>query len=142
MIAQYEHFLVIKQDVIVKINFEKILNNKIKNNINSTLKECSKNILSYTKLSKDKIQNYTELNEWIGLYNIDKIYNKKVTNSYGKKVPVNDLLDSSIKDMKIKLNEFYESNIEKKMFKYELLKWQWLQELEKNTINRHLELWR
>ena len=142
MIAQYEHFLVIKQDVIVKINFEKILNNKIKNNINSTLKECSKNILSYTKLSKDKIQNYTELNEWIGLYNIDKIYNKKVTNSYGKKVPVNDLLDSSIKDMKIKLNEFYESNIEKKMFKYELLKWQWLQELEENTINRHLELWR
>lgn len=132
----------IKQDVIVKINFEKILNNKIKNNINSTLKECSKNILSYTKLSKDKIQNYTELNEWIGLYNIDKIYNKKVTNSYGKKVPVNDLLDSSIKDMKIKLNEFYESNIEKKMFKYELLKWQWLQELEENTINRHLELWR
>ena len=75
----------IKQDVIVKINFEKILNNKIKNNINSTLKECSKNILSYTKLSKDKIQNYTELNEWIGLYNIDKIYNKKVTNSYGKR---------------------------------------------------------
>lgn len=132
----------IKQDVIVKINFEKILNNKIKNNINSTLKECSKNILSYTKLSKDKIQNYTELNEWIGLYNIDKIYNKKVTNSYGKKVPVNDLLDSSIKDMKIKLNEFYESNIEKKMFKYELLKWQWLQELEENTINRRLELWR
>ena len=102
--------------------FWKILNNKIKNNINSTLKECSKNILSYTKLSKDKIQNYTELNEWIGLYNIDKIYNKKVTNSYGKKVPVNDLLDLSIKDMKIKLNEFYESNIEKKMFKYELLK--------------------
>ena len=31
-------------------------------------------------------------------------------------------IDSSIKDMKIKLNEFYESNIEKKMFKYELLK--------------------
>lgn len=98
--------------------------------------------MSYTKLSKDKIQNYTELNEWIGLYNIDKIYNKKVTNSYGKKVPVNDLLDSSIKDMKIKLNEFYESNIEKKMFKYELLKWQWLQELEENMINRCLELWR
>ena len=41
--------------------------------------------MSYTKLSKDKIQNYTELNEWIGLYNIDKIYNKKVTNSYGKR---------------------------------------------------------
>jgi hypothetical protein len=37
-------------------------------------------------------------------------------------VPSNDLLDNSIREMKKKLNEFYESNIAEKMFKYELLK--------------------
>lgn len=91
--------------------FWTILNSKIKNNVNSVLNECRNNVLKHAKLDK-----------WIGLYNIDKIYNKKEENSYGKLVPVNDLLDNSIKEMKNKLNEFYDSNIAPKMFEYELLK--------------------
>lgn len=57
-----------------------------------------------------------------GTYQIEKEINTIYEDNKGKKVYKNEKVNTKLKELKILLNEYYQEQLEKKLFKYELIK--------------------
>lgn len=73
-------------------------------------------------LNVQNILKLAKIDKWIGLKNIDTLYNTQSDDKFGNKQYDNPQLNNAIKEFKTFLKKYFKEKIESKLFEYELLK--------------------